>query len=424
MIAEIPLSSTDPPRSSTVARTRTRLAAAKSDRHLYGSVPAPPSRVQHTKLYQLLNSSSQAHGSVLFDRALLLLILANVYVDVMLTVDEWAAQHGAAAKAFETVSSLLFIAEYITRFAVAGERAKYRGTAGRWRFVTSWASIVDLCSFLPWVAEKILYWGESDSDVPSTAYVRAFRVLRILKTDRFTGAADALGRVFYVNMHILGVAGVLAAMLVLFTSSLLYYSGDGAEGFESIPATMYLSILMLTGQGEPDGELTTLLKSLCAFTAIFSVAMVAIPASMLTFGFEIEAQRLVLKRRERRLRRRIRAERCINQIARHAIDATPARLRTGAERLENHWIESCSDSEDGDAHFLARERQRQSRCRGGRRADASDLSSSEEEYEVVAHFLGVVCAWALPGRRISLGGVAWAAVCAREKRFWRCPRVF
>ena len=60
-----------------------------------------------------------------------------------------------------------------------------------------------------------------------------------------------------------GLPGVLAAMLVLFTSSLLYYSGDGAEGFESIPATMYLSILMLTGQGEPDGELTTLLKSLC-----------------------------------------------------------------------------------------------------------------------------------------------------------------
>ena len=125
---------------------------------------------------------------------------------------------------------------------------------------------------------------------------------------------------------------------------------------------MYLSILMLTGQGEPDGELTTLLKSLCAFTAIFSVAMVAIPASMLTFGFEIEAQRLVLKRRERRLRRRIRAE-----------------------RLENHWIESCSDSEDGDAHFLAREQQRRDKrlCRGRRRADATDLSSSEEEYETL-----------------------------------------
>ena len=88
--------------------------------------------------------------------------------------------------------------------------------------------------------------------------------------------------------------------------------------------------------------------------------MVAIPASMLTFGFEIEAQRLVLKRRERRLRRRIRAE-----------------------RLENHWIESCSDSEDGDAHFLAREQQRASALPRRPPRDASDLSSSEGEYETL-----------------------------------------
>ena len=109
---------------STPVRQRASNCAASGARAALEAIPT-------------LNSSSQAHGSVLFDRALLLLILANVYVDVMLTVDEWAAQHGAAAKVFETLSSLLFIAEYITRFAVAGERAKYRGTAGRWRFVTS-----------------------------------------------------------------------------------------------------------------------------------------------------------------------------------------------------------------------------------------------------------------------------------------------
>ena len=42
--------------------------------------------------------------------------------------------------------------------------------------------------------------------------------------------------------------------------------------------------------------------------------------------------------------------------------------------------EGASDSEDGDAHFLARERNKRL-CRG--RADASDLSSSEEEYETL-----------------------------------------
>ena len=30
-------------------------------------------------------------------------------------------------------------------------------------------------------------------DVPSTAFLRVFRMLRILKTERFTGAVDAAG---------------------------------------------------------------------------------------------------------------------------------------------------------------------------------------------------------------------------------------
>ena len=47
--------------------------------------------------------------------------------------------------------------------------------------------------------------------------------------------------------------------------------------FASIPATMYLCVLMLTGQGEPDGELSTPTKVICAFTALFSVAMVPTP---------------------------------------------------------------------------------------------------------------------------------------------------
>jgi len=351
---------------------RTRTTASGG----YGSVIAadgatPPPIRTHSWLYNLLNSKSQSHGSVIFDRSLLLLILANVYVDVMLTVASFDEQHGTPARIFESVSSVFFMGEYVARFVVAGERVKYRGVAGRLRYATSFASIVDLVSFVPWILEKARY---GNGDVPSTAYVRAFRVLRILKTDRFTGAANSLSRVFTVNASILSVAGIMAGMLVLFTSTLLFYAGDDAAGFDSIPATMYLSILMLTGQGEPDGELTPLLKLLCAFTAVFSVAMVAIPASMLTFGFEIEAQRLVLKRRERRLRRRLRAE-------------------TGDSR-----IQSCSDSEDDDERDLAKARRRKARARAQcrekcfgsaarpeRRAVAADflLSSSEDEYETL-----------------------------------------
>merc|ERR1719356_2111445 len=56
---------------------------------------------------------------------------------------------------------------------------------------------------------------------------------------------------------------------------------------------MYLAIMMLTGQGQPDGVLPWYTKLIVVVTAIFSVAQFAIPASMLTWGFEAEASRRI-----------------------------------------------------------------------------------------------------------------------------------
>jgi len=84
---------------------------------------------------------------------------------------------------------------------------------------------------------------------------------------------------------------------------------DSCDNFRSIPSTLYLAVLMLTGQGGPDGKLDPLTKVVCSLTAIFSVAVFAIPASMLTWGFEAEAERLMGKQRERRKRIRDAKER-------------------------------------------------------------------------------------------------------------------
>ena len=87
------------------------------------------------------------------------------------------------------------------------------------------------------------------------------------------------------------------------TSTLLWYlkPTEGSDGqFESIPATFYLSILMLTGQGTPDGVLPWYTKVIVMLTAVFSVPIFVIPSSMLTWGFEAEAERLMRRKRERR----------------------------------------------------------------------------------------------------------------------------
>lgn len=54
---------------------------------------------------------------------------------------------------------------------------------------------------------------------------------------------------------------------------------------------MYLSTMMLTGQGGPSGDLPWYTKGVVLLTGVFSIGMFAIPASMLTWGFEAEAER-------------------------------------------------------------------------------------------------------------------------------------
>jgi hypothetical protein len=107
---------------------------------------------------------------------------------------------------------------------------------------------------------------------------------------------DAVVRVFYFNQEIMIVAGLLGLYLVLFTSIAMYYLRprgndvtmvDDPGDFDSIGSTMVLSLLMLTGQGGPSGQLPWYTQCVVLMTGMFSVAMFAIPASMLTWGFEL-----------------------------------------------------------------------------------------------------------------------------------------
>jgi hypothetical protein len=112
-------------------------------------------------------------------------------------------------------------------------------------------------------------------------------LLRILKTESFSEASKSVYRVFKYNSEILYVALCIGVGMVLFTSVLMYYTRPkNHEQFESLSATIYLSTLMLTGQGGPDGQLPWYTSAVVLLTGVFSIGMFAIPASMLTWGFE------------------------------------------------------------------------------------------------------------------------------------------
>jgi len=168
--------------------------------------------------------------------------------------------------------------------------------------------LLDGIATLPFFIEFV-----TDIQLPTLTYLRIFRLLRMTRTNSYSKAMDAVVRVFYFNQEIMKVAGLLGAYLVLFTGILMYYLRPrGEEGkliddpndFDSIASTMVLSLLMLTGQGGPSGHLPWYTQGVVLMTGIFSVAMFAIPASMLTWGFEAEAERLGKRAKKKAMARR------------------------------------------------------------------------------------------------------------------------
>ena len=218
--------------------------------------------------------------------------------------------------------------EYVLRVYVCTEKAVFaHPVLGRLRYVLTTSALIDLVSFLPFFLE-IASMGRLD--MPRTSIIRVLRLYRLLRTEKYVRAVAITHRILWFNREILSAAFLNCLVLTFVTSTLLYYlpPKETAAEFESLPSTIYLSILLLTGQGlEFEGKLPWWTKAIIILTAIFSVAMFAIPASMITWGFEAEAARLAKKA----------------AIRRRAMKLKPGAASSGV------WSQSSSDNGSSDS---------------------------------------------------------------------------
>jgi len=149
---------------------------------------------------------------------------------------------------------------------------------------------VDLICIIPWFVG--LGTGE---DLPMFTPFRILRMFRLLK---YTRASESLTRVLKRNREVLVVGASLSITLLLFTGTVLYFTWKDQDPvyFGSIPKTMFLGVLMLTGQGisYDDGPtpFSALMMFVVSLTAVISVGIFLIPWAMIAWGFEREAERL------------------------------------------------------------------------------------------------------------------------------------
>lgn len=261
---------------------------------------------KHSPLYDALNPKSRTPSAALFQKFITLVILMDALIYVLSTEPGLSHLSSTVFYYSEAVTSSIFAIEYGARLGVCYEKRcfkKYGPAKGRWRYMCTSRAVIDAFATFPFFIELL-----SGIPLPTLTYLRVFRVLRITRTQSYSQAMDAVLRVLYFNREILHVAAVLGMYLVVITSILMYYlrprgtdaeNVEDASDFQSISSTMVLSILMLTGQGGPSGSLPWYTQLVVLLTGVFSVAMFAIPASMLTWGFEAEAERLGARAKKR-----------------------------------------------------------------------------------------------------------------------------
>jgi Ion transport protein len=182
----------------------------------------------------------------------------------------------------EGIVSSIFLVEYILRLMTITEKTSFGQHGplyGRLYYAFGTMSAwIDLLATAPFFIERI-----TGISLPTLTILRIFRLFRILKTESYVRAMDAVYRVVYYNAAILYVATLVCIFLTMVTAVLLYLlrpPDDTEHNFTSITATLYLAVLLLTGQGGPAGDFPWYTKSVILLTSIFSVAMFAIPSSM------------------------------------------------------------------------------------------------------------------------------------------------
>mmetsp|Transcript_4457 Transcript_4457/g.10353 ORF Transcript_4457/g.10353 Transcript_4457/m.10353 type:complete len:531 (+) Transcript_4457:68-1660(+) len=312
----------------------------------------------HSFLYSLVSSHSHRTEVVAFRHMIASFIVLNVFCFIIQTDKETDQKYSYIFNKIEAVSSCLFLWEYLVRLATIHENKRFYHLPvwkARFTFFKSFSSMVDLVSFMPWFLERVVPY-----DLPNLQCVRVIRLFRLFKSNSVMSSVDVIARVLYFNAEILCVAFMIDAILILLTSTVLYYMAPPADtpgvedDFQSIPATMYLSVMMLTGQGQPSGQLPWYTKVIVVATAVLATAQFAIPASMLTWGFEQEAERRLQRNHQLQVKQKER----VLQGDTEWNDAEISSSSTSESEVGHEWAEYeavvvGSDSEDDEAPVVS-----------------------------------------------------------------------
>lgn len=242
------------------------------------------------RIYEIIETGhGEDPASKIFDSFIVVLILLNVAAFVAETVPSLEAAWRPWFHWFEVFSVAIFTIEYGLRLWTATE-VPYLNRKHPWKARLNLAChpalIIDLLAFLPFYLSAIV--------LIDLRILRTLRLLRFLKLSRYSPAMYTLIRVLSNERKALAGAGLLLAMALLFSATLMYYIEGNAQPdkFGTIPEAAWWSIATLTTVGYGDvTPITALGKLIGSVTMVMGLCILALPVAIISTGFAQELQR-------------------------------------------------------------------------------------------------------------------------------------
>jgi voltage-gated potassium channel len=229
-----------------------------------------PNKDWKRKLHAIIYGTHTPAGK-LFDILLLLLIFYSIIIVMLESVPRIDLKYHAFFNISEWVVTLLFSIEYILRIICIKRPTKY---------IFSFFGLVDLLSTVP---KYLSYLFIGSQYFTAFRALRLLRVFRILKLVRFVGESNNLARALKASRTKIFVFVFFVLVVSVLLGTLMYLIEGPEHGFNSIPHSVYWTIVTLTtvGYGDISPE-TPLGQFIATFIMIIGYGIIAVPTGIVS----------------------------------------------------------------------------------------------------------------------------------------------
>ncbi len=179
----------------------------------------------------------------------------------------------------DQITAAIFVVDYFLRLITADYKLNDK-VLSFVKYPFTPMVVIDLLSVLP----SFTYVNSSLKLFRLFRLFRTFRVLRVFKTFRYSKNIKIILNVFKKQKDALSIVGVLAIGYILITALLIF--NVEPDTFDTFFDAVYWATVSLTTMGYGDIYATTTIGQVITMvSAIFGIAIIALPAGIITAGY-------------------------------------------------------------------------------------------------------------------------------------------